>query len=141
MKILERAIICLILLLISYAVCGCDEEPVEGNVRWNDWKSTEPTEPNESIILELDCDYEIIIQEPNRLVVELWDTTGWYANNNEDIIITTLRRVEVKRPYIITKQEQGYLQVEPPEPNEPEWIFKRFKKINEQNKWIRLIID
>jgi len=30
MKVIEQAIICLVLLLMAYAVCGCEEEPVIG---------------------------------------------------------------------------------------------------------------
>lgn len=95
-------------------------------------------EPNEIIILEITADYDIVIQEPNHLVVELWDTSGWYINREDsDIIVTNRRRVEINIPYLIVKQEPGYLRVDPPEPNEPNSAitFTSYGETLGQLKW------
>lgn len=107
-------------LFFCLAFClGCKEKAEAEEDVWLTTDSNEPVEPENKHILELTADYEITTQEPNYLVVELWDKTGWYINKEDsDILVTNRRRVEIIKPYVITKQEPGYLRVD--EPNEPE---------------------
>jgi len=49
----------------------------------------------ESVIEIIDTDFEIITNEPNLLVVELWDEGGWYMNSDKDMKVLTLRQVKV----------------------------------------------
>lgn len=62
-------------------------------------------EPNEAEITITYAEYDIVIQEPNCLVLEFWDKAGWYINRDEDYVITTRRRVTINQPYTIEVNE------------------------------------
>ena len=57
--------------------------------------------------------YTIITEEPNHLIVEVWDTDVWWAFTGlvEGVSISSLKRVEITKPYTIKIHEQNHLLV------------------------------
>ena len=74
----ERAIISIILLLLAYTVCGCEEEPVE----FTDCNFV-ISEPNDTWSIKIDnsldylqiIDSNIVLTKPNEASYKAW--FGW----------------------------------------------------------------
>jgi len=100
-----------ILLLLILLVSGCDKKnDNEVNVSELEMVNSETT--NTGKVTITDADYKIITREPNYLVVEVWDLDmATFFVSDPNIEIRTLRRVIMKCPYTIIKEDSRNLEV------------------------------